>query len=510
MVCAINKIDSNVTGLAFAEEDCLKQLPVTPLWYALEPNSYSDFGGDLSTVARAPIDPSRQNSKGTITDLDASGGFNTDLTQTNMTRLLQGFFFADARQKPSTKPINGAQIAAGAVAGTAKTYAAAAGLTIFKVGHLVLAKNFGLSANNGLKTVTTVATGLLTVAEVLADESTPPATASVHAVGFQFPAGDASVAVAGGGMILNFAATNPTTLGLNPGEWIFVGGDATANQFANNVPGYCRVLSVGATSIVFDLVDNTPTVDAGTGKTLRIFFGTVIRNESDPTLIKRRSYSLERQLGSDANGIQSEYLEGAVPNEMTLNMKTADKLDMDLTFVALDNTHRSGTQGIKTGTRNAAPGEAAFNTSSDIEKYRMYVLDATTTMPLPLFAHVTEATIKIANNVSPNKAIGTLGGIDTTQGNFEVTGSATAYFTTNDAVAAVRNNSDVGLTIGVAAHNAGIIFDIPLLGLGGGRLAVEKDNPITVPLDINGAKSKFGYTLMAAFYAYLPQVAMPI
>jgi hypothetical protein len=122
---------------------------------------------------------------------------------------------------------------------------------------------------------------------------------------------------------------------------------------------------------------------------------------------------------------------------------------------------------------------------------------------------VSDASITIGNNVSPNKAVGILGAFDTTAGNFEVGGSLTAYFTTTPAIKAVRQNADVGLSIIGAAKNTGFVFDIPLLGLGGGRLAVEKDAPITVPLESAGAENVNGYTMLHESFSYLPNAAMP-
>lgn len=504
-----NKIDSNVTGLAFAEEASLKTLPGSPVWYELEPNSYSDFGGELSNVARAPINPSRQRKKGKIVDLDASGGFNSDITLNNMQRLLQGFFFADAREKASTQPLNGTAVTITNVDGTGEQYQAASGLDGFLVGQLVKASGFANSANNGVKTVTVAAAGALTVSEDIVDEAAPPSAAKLEAIGFEAGAGDINITASASSIVLDSTVLDFTTLGLTVGEWIFVGGDAAGNRFVNNEPGYARVLSISANALALDDTTWTPVTETGTGLNIRFFFGMVLRNEKDPLLIKRRSFNIERQLGQDSNGTQSEYLEGAIANEYTLNIPQADKLNADLTFVAMDNTQRDGLTGLKAGTRVSAASEDAFNTSSDIYRIKLNVVDPVTLNPTALFGYVSEANIAINNNVTPNKAVAVLGAFDATAGDFEVSGSITAYFTEVAAVQAVRNNSDVALNFIAAQNNSGFVYDIPLLALGGGRLNVEKDAPITIPVDTNAAECEAGYTLLSTFFPYLPSVGMP-
>lgn len=483
-----------------------------PVWYPLEPNSYSDFGGQIATVARNPINASRQRKKGVTTDLDASGGFNQDITFDNTTRLLQGFFFADMREKFTTAPLNAAQAPITAVVSGTNQYQIAAGAIEFSdvpVGALVFATGFGSTTNNGARPVTASTGTALTVGgTALVAEASPPADAQVRVVGQQFGAAEMDIVMNGSLVRLSRASGTAdfTTMGLIPGEWVFLGGDASANRFVNNV-GYARISQVAATYLEFDKISWTPIAEVGTGISLRVFFGSVLKNESDPALIKRRSYQLERTLGNDADGQMSEYLVGAVPNELTINIAQADKVTVDLTFVGVDNEQRPGSVGPKAGVRAALNPGSAFNTTSDFSRIKLSLADDDDAAVEPLFAFATELTLSINNNVTPNKAIGVLGAFDTSAGTFEVGGNLTAYFANVEAAQAVRNNSDVTIDIVMAKRNLALLWDIPLLSLGDGRLNVEQDQAITIPLETTAAESKFQHTLLFQSFAYLPDVA---
>jgi hypothetical protein len=513
---ASNTVDSNLSGLSIAEETALKTLGGAPVWYTQEPNAISDFGGDRDYVAREPINASRTDQRGTITGVDPALGFTVDFTRRNVERFMQGFYWADAREAFSTKPLNAAQQPITSVASADNSYNAAAGLGGTAAGRLLLAEGFGVAGNNGLQKVVTVAAGKITVSGVLVNEAAPPAAAFLHEVGVEFAAADVAISVVSGIPTLTSAAnalqTGTLANRLIPGAWVYLGGDLAANRFVNN-RGYARIATVAAGAITFDETTWTPVTEAGTGLTIRMFYGTTIRNETNPSLIKRRSYHAERTLGTGNNGAQADYVEGAVPNDFTLTVPQKAKLTAELKFVGCDHTTRGENPGdvLKStvGTIVAAPGEPAFNTSSHVVRQKLAVIDPTTSNPAALFAFVDEASFTIQNGVAGVGAVGNVGWVDTNNGNFKSSASITALFSTVDAVAAVRNNKDLSYNLIMAQRNSGFCFDVPMLGLGGGRPNIEKDQKIKLPLTINAAGSKYGLTSQYTLFLYLPTVAMP-
>jgi hypothetical protein len=544
----VQKIDSNVTGLRIAEESSLGVLPGSPIWYDLEPNSYADFGGNLALVARNPINPSRQRKKGVITDLDASGGFNQDLTFSNLAFLFPGLFLSTKREK-----FNRTSDGTGAGGPSPIESIGASNDVVFgadesanvNVGDLLFFTGFGVDGNNGLKRVTAVLTDTVTVNETLTAEATVPAGATVLHVGFQFTAGDAEIANTSGSLPTLTATTKDLTdFGLIAGETIFIGGDDTGasgdafNAAHNN--GFSRVSETPvAGTITLDKTsggadgETEMATEAGGTKTIRVFFGSVLRNESAISSdFDRKSWTMERSLGipnpqAAPSVVQSEVLKGAIVNEFALNIAQADKITTDWTFIGTDNEQRdgvtSGEERLSTTTGSVATIEAAtaYNTSSDFSRIKLAEVRPTQTeanraAPVPLFAYVTDITLNVSNNGTPNKAVGVLGGFDVTAGTFEVGGNITAYFADVAAVKAVRNNADITLDMAIVKdfgtgnenRKAGIFIDVPLIALGDGRANIAQDEAITLPLSTDAAEYEpFGHTLVYQEFEYLPSSA---
>lgn len=546
-----NKIDSNVTGLRIAEELAGSPgvLPAAPVWLVGEPNEYGDFGGTVTTVARNPINPNRKRQKGTVTDLDASGGFTSDLTQRNMQELLQGFMFANLRRKGEAQNALGVTTLQFAAA-TLNSRITRSGspvldlTTQFEVGDLVNIAGFNNAANNGLFRLSAVTASTIDLsdadgtatASVLVDEAAS-GNVSIVQVGLEATAGDIDVDVSGSRPALTSTTVDFTSQGLVVGEWIFIGGDAADNQFTNAVNnGYARVRLITANRLEFDKTQNTMVVEASTAENIHLYFGRVLKDETGSDIV-RRTYQMERELGASNAAIpanlQAEYVVGSIANTLNLNIPLTDKITTDLAYIGIDveqldenslptNFQRTNpvvaADAIKSASANLSstvvslPSTNALNTSSDFSRIKLATVNETDANPTPLFAFANEITLTINNNVSPNKAIGVLGAFDATVGTFEVGGSITAYFGDVAAVQAVRNNADVTLDAHIVENNRGVSIDVPLITLGGGQPNVTQDEPITIPLSTEAATgvnidTNLDHTLLFVFFDYLPSLA---
>lgn len=512
-MAAVTHIDGSITGLSYAEEATPGVLPGSPVWLTLEPNSYDDFGGENKLVARRPINASRQRKRGTVVDRDANGGFEHDFIygSSNLQPLWSGALAANFRRK-GEELVTAVDIDGG----NPDEYEVASS-TGFLVNSLILGANFAQANNNGLKLVTAVTAGTVEVATgSLVAEASPPASASITVVGYQAAVGDLTIDTSGSLPELRSTVLDFTTLGLTAGEMIFLGGDAVGEQYATAADnGFKRIRSISTNAIVIDKSDLPMVADAGAGKTIRLFFGRVLKNEQSGSIVKK-TFQLERTLGAPddslPNQIQSEYVLGSMVNEVELSMPQADIMKLSFSMPGLNVEQRDAATGVKAGARPVLVTEDAFNSTSHVSRIRLSKVVDGDESPSALFAYASEITLTIKNNLSPNKAVGTLGAFSRTLGLFEVDAELQAYLSDVEALLSITNNDKVSLDLVVVADNKGISVDLPLGSLGDGRPDVANDQAVMVPLTFQASEalqvnSAFNHTTMMSFFDYLPTLA---
>lgn len=485
-------VNTNSISLAITEEESIGVLPSSVVAEYMEPNEVSDYGADITTVARNPISKDRQNRKGTITDVSSSVNVAMDTTASHLLQILPGAMFANWYDRPHWLRSDVAASATGFVVtgGTPSDV---------KAGDILFARGFTNGANNGIFIVDSVSgNNITTTATSQVAEAGGDAT-SLYLVGHQFDDGDLSVNAEGN---LVTTTADLTELGLVRGQAVFVGGLTDTVSFATAANhGLARVQSVGEHLLTLDKRQQAYSADTGANKTIQLFYGWFLRNVPlDNAKFKEHYYQFElaypNLMGGGATGY--EYATGNLINTLELSLPLSDKSTMTIETFGKDVEDITDTR--KSWTMKDPMFTEAYSTTSDFLRLRIQNVDETglTTM-------LKEATLNINNNAGGENVLGKLGPEFVNYGNFDITLESTAVFTEAAVVSKIRNNCTVTADFCIVNNDAGFYFDIPAMTLGDGNREFTVNEKIKITLNSNAfGDPSLGYTLSQTFFPYMP------
>ncbi|MBS7696269.1 MULTISPECIES: phage tail tube protein [unclassified Chelatococcus] len=380
---------------------------------------------------------------------------------------------------------------------TATTVTVASGGAAFKAGHLVAMSGLPTPANNKLARVTSsTATTIVFPAATFAIEADPiPVGAAARVVGFEAASADVA-AVTAGGNGLTATALDFTTLGLNVGEWVKIGGTAAGTQFATGANnGWARVSAIAAGKLSFDQVPAGWNADTGTGKTIQIFTGDFLKNGTT-----KRSSTFERQY-LDHSPVSYEYFRGLEVNTLSINAPAQQIATYTKGYIGREAEIVSSRASGATDVPSTA-GDV-LNTSSNVGRIGIGGVEVTG----PNF--VMSATIEINNNLRAQNAIGSIGAVGIGNGECSVTGTQELYFGDKSIYEAVLGNTPSNFSILFGREDgtrSSILIDLPYTKYSSGAPGVSGKNA-DVMLSANFQAIRhptLGYTMAVQRFHYLP------
>lgn len=265
--------------------------------------------------------------------------------------------------------------------------------------------------------------------------------------------------------------TDFTTENIELGQWLKVGGFATAG---NN--GYFQVTSLSANAIG---VTPAPGAAEAAGETVTMAGSRVTNGVTD------KSFTLEK-LFSDI----SEYVSfvGMRVGGMTLNIQPGQIMTGAFSFMG--KSAAAAGSSVGTGTPNAAAANSVLNAIDNVDDVR----EAGDSSSLDF----TEISIQIENNLRSQQAIGTLGAIGIGLGRVSVSGTVQAYFTSRTLYEKFLNDTESSLSFRlVDGDGNAYVIDMPRLKYSEGNpVAGGNDQDVMVPLAYTAFRDpEFGYTI---------------
>lgn len=486
---------TNRTKLSKVREAIFGVTPANPAFKDVR-NTSSSLNANPQTVISNEIRSDRQVSDLILVGLQAGGDIGGELSfaafDDDFEEALQGTWV----NTPSIEVlVSDTEISD--VTATTLTVASALG-TPFKAGMLALMSGFSTAANNKLARVSSsTATSVVFPASTFTAQAVVNAGAKAKVVGFEGGSGDIAATITNGNALTS-TVLDFTTLGLASGDWVKLGDGVAGNSFSSDADdnGWCRVSAIAAQRLSFDIVPSGWGADAGTGKTIRGFFGDRLRNAST-----KRSNTIERQY-LDHSPATYELFRGQTLNTMTLALTAQAVATVTRSYVGKDAV----VSGARTSgaTDIAAPTYDVMNTSSDVADLAM---DGAT-ISGPNF--VMAATIQITNNLRQQNAIGSVGAVGIGNGEFNVTLSQfQTYFGSRDIYDKLLAGTSFAFAARLASpsvNKEGYVIDLPKLEMQTGAPSVGGKNA-DVMLD-GTAQALFdptlGYTIGINRFNYLP------
>ena len=499
----MSQVRTEGTNLAVVIETALG-VAATTGWRNLQPNSYGDIGPSIKKVARTHISKNRQRQRPVLVDLDSAVPWEADLTYDVIDVFAEGIFMADTKESGGTG--TAVFVVTAAVNGAPSSFTVAAGGAL-ATNRLVYARGWQNAINNGVHVVAAASTGTSIKVNTALVNETPAGAYNVglEVAGVQGATGD--IQIDGSGDIIT-TVLDCTTLGLQVGQWIWVGDLASGSAFAfANLAytGYARVKGpITATKIPLEFRDWTVGAsDSGAGKTIRLLFGRWLRNVAmDHADYKEPSYTFEMtypRLGAGPVD-EYEYMKGNFVDEWKWNLPLTDKATVSLTFIGTnsDNPTTSRLTGASTATNPLT--NIAVSTSVDLPRLRVLNVDES-----GIATDFKSIAITFKNNVSPEKALGRLGAALSNIGVFEVMADVDVIFTNDTVIKAIRDNRTANLSVGVRNGDFGALIDVPSMTIDEGDRQFGKNESVRISTKSSAFQdAKLGCSASLSLFPYLP------
>lgn len=286
--------------------------------------------------------------------------------------------------------------------------------TAFVAGQLVRFTGFGVANNNGVFACTTgSATVPRFVGSGITNETAPPGTARVKVVGFIGASGDITATATG----LGSTALDFTTLGLAVGQWIKVGGTATADKFATAALNtWIRITAIAATALTCDNLPSAWTTDSGTSKTIKVWLGDTIKNATT-----QLGQTIERGYMGQTTPTYIVQT-GMVVAQYSLSQTWREKATVSVTFLGMGGSESTTALDASP---DAAPALATYPVfAGGVNVARL----GETGLALSSPNWCRALSVTVANNLTEIGSLDTSGAVGITGHECTVTGTMDTYF----------------------------------------------------------------------------------